>query len=157
MLLAELLTGFRLTTDKKKFKLWKYSFKKVCNVPAQQDCSIEDDFSYLEQKGLLEIGKYDTLIDVLDDVDNEAVKHVKGAMKEIQKRQGTLNSEAVEGRHAKLSKTLFKVFKLRFFLRFNGILANPFLKTKPERFAKCSFKKNVLKVIDSAFLIQHTY
>lgn len=150
------MTGYHLTTDEKKFKRWKFSFKQVCKLPAQQDCSIEDDFSYLEIKGLLEIGNYDTLIDVLDNVDKEAVKHVKGAMKEIQKRQGTLNSEAVEGRHAKLSKTLFKVFKLRFFLRFNSILANPFLKTKPERFAKCSFKKNVLKVIDFGCRISNT-
>lgn len=135
------MTGFNLTKDEKKFKRWKGSFKQVCKLPAQQDCPIEDDISYLEINGLLEIGNYDKLIEVLDNVDKRAVEYVKEAMKEIQKRQGTLNSEAVEGRHAKLSKTLFKVFKLRFLLRFNGILANPFLKTKPERFAKCSFKK----------------
>lgn len=44
---------------------------------------IEDDFFYLEIKGLFEIGNYDIFIDVLDNVDKEVVKYVKGVMKEI--------------------------------------------------------------------------
>lgn len=49
---------------KKKFRLWKSSFKQYCELPAHQDCLIEDDFAYLESKGLLGIGNYDTLIDI---------------------------------------------------------------------------------------------
>lgn len=56
----------------RKFKRWKASLKQFCNLPAQQDCSIEDDFSYLVSKGLLSIGNYDTQIAILEIVDTAA-------------------------------------------------------------------------------------
>lgn len=47
---------------------------------------IEEDFVYLESKGLFGIGNYDKLIDILDYVDKRVVIYVKEVRKEIKRR-----------------------------------------------------------------------
>lgn len=47
---------------------------------------IEEDFVYLESKGLFGIGNYDKLIDILDYVDKRVVIYVEEVRKEIKRR-----------------------------------------------------------------------
>lgn len=102
-LIADLLNRFLMTKDEKKNILWKRSFTQYCEFPAQQDCLIEEDLAYLESQGLLGIGNYDKLIDILDYVDKRAVTYVKEARKEIKRR--SMHSKAGKSRQETLYKT----------------------------------------------------
>ena len=52
-------------------------FRRYCPHPTQFNCSILENFHYLEQKGLLRVGKYDVLKDLFRRVDTTALRDIK--------------------------------------------------------------------------------
>lgn len=108
-LIADLLQIFLMTKDETKIRLWKKTFTQYCKYPAQQDYLIEEDLAYLESKGLLGIGNYDKLIDILDYVDKRAVTYVEEARKEIKRR--SMHSKAGKSRQETLYKTYLTHFQ----------------------------------------------
>lgn len=60
-LLADLITGYFDKYGKAKGNIvrWKMHFRKHCPLPSQQECSVMENFDYLERSGLLAVGKYD--------------------------------------------------------------------------------------------------
>lgn len=83
-LLAKLMTGY-VGEDKtsEMYRKWKLYFKKYCDSSTKKDYSIQDDFNFLEKRGLLRIGQYDVLEDIFNHVDTKAVFEIKLASQMI--------------------------------------------------------------------------
>lgn len=83
-LLAKLMTGY-VGEDKtlEMYRKWKLYFKKYCDSSTKKDYSIQDDFNFLEKRGLFRIGQYDVLEDIFNHVDTKAVFEIKLASQMI--------------------------------------------------------------------------
>lgn len=58
-------------------------FRKYCPLPSQQECSVMENFDYLERSGLLAVGKYDILENIFRFVDDRALRNIKDASQMI--------------------------------------------------------------------------
>ena len=78
-LLADLITGYFGNDGKlcNNAVRWKMHFRRYCPHPTQFNCSILENFHYLEQKGLLRVGKYEVLKDLFRRVDTTALRDIK--------------------------------------------------------------------------------
>lgn len=51
--------------DKNSFMEWKLAFEeKIVDTRVQSECSVLANFNYLKKKGLLKVGKYETLREI---------------------------------------------------------------------------------------------
>lgn len=84
-LLADLITGYfgKDGRSKGNFVRWKMHFRKYCPLPTQQNCSVMENFDYLERNGLLSVGKYDILENIFRFVDERALHNIKDACQMI--------------------------------------------------------------------------
>lgn len=84
-LLSDLITGFfgngGKTVDNNI--RWKMHFRKYCRLPSQQDCDVLQNIIYLEQSGLIGIGKYSVLRHIFRYVDQRALLEIDEASKLI--------------------------------------------------------------------------
>lgn len=65
-LIEELITH-HIGNDRNKnsFTEWKLAFEeKIVDTPVQSECSVLANFNYLKKKGLLKVGKYETLREI---------------------------------------------------------------------------------------------
>ena len=85
-LLATLITG-HIGVDEKAvtYTNWKCHFGKICNEPVQATYTPFENISYLDQKGLIGVGKYDVLIKIFKDYDTSAVGKIEYATETIQR------------------------------------------------------------------------
>lgn len=79
--MADLITGYFDKYGKAKGNIvrWKMHFRKYCPLPSQQECSVMENFDYLERSGLLAVGKYDILENIFRFVDERALRNIKDA------------------------------------------------------------------------------
>lgn len=84
-LLSDLITGYfgngGKTVDNNI--RWKMHFRKYCRLPSQQDCDVLQNIIYLEQSGLIGIGKYSVLRHIFRYVDQRALLEIDEASKLI--------------------------------------------------------------------------
>lgn len=57
-------------------------FRIFCDLPTQQNCSVLENVFYLENKGLLDVGKYDVLQKIFSE-DFEALSEIERVSKII--------------------------------------------------------------------------
>ena len=91
-MLATLITGYfgKDIRTCKYYQKWKVHFRKFCPDPNRVFCSIYEDFQYLEEKGELDIEKYDALETIFSSVDKRAVQYIEDMSKQI---KNTRNDE----------------------------------------------------------------
>lgn len=65
------------------FIAWKTHFKRYCNMPAQEDKGLRSDFSYLERRGLLSVGRYSILNKIFQKFDPRAVSFINKVSEEM--------------------------------------------------------------------------
>lgn len=46
------------------FAGWKIAFGNIADIPVQNNCSVLDNFNYLKKRGLLGVGRYQTLREI---------------------------------------------------------------------------------------------
>lgn len=63
---------------------WKCYFGKICDEPVQATYTPFENMSYLDQKGLIGVGKYGVLINIFEEYDRSAVGKIEYATKTIQ-------------------------------------------------------------------------
>lgn len=69
--------------DKDSFSEWKSAFEeKIVESPVQRECSVNANFNYLKKKGLLKVGKYETLREIFYK-NEEALSAINLASKKI--------------------------------------------------------------------------
>lgn len=90
-LLSDLITGYFGNDGKlcNNTVRWKMHFRRYCPHPTQFNCSILENFHYLEQKGLLRVGKYDVLKDLFRRVDTTALRDIKSTAEMIENIKAT--------------------------------------------------------------------
>lgn len=83
--MADLITGYFDKYGKAKGNIvrWKMHFRKYCPLPSQQECSVMENFDYLERSGLLAVGKYDILENIFRFVDDRALRNIRDASQMI--------------------------------------------------------------------------
>lgn len=64
---------------------WRHQFSTYCKDSKVLSGSIEKDFDYLEEIGVLQIGRYDVLKNIFSLFDVTAVEVIDNASKEIEK------------------------------------------------------------------------
>lgn len=82
-LLAKLINGHvghKENSD--SYVSWKMQFRIFCDLPTQQNCSVLENVFYLENKGLLDVGKYDVLQKIFSE-DFEALSEIERVSKII--------------------------------------------------------------------------
>lgn len=82
---------------------WKMHFRKYCPLPSQQECSVIENFNYLERSGLIAVGKYDILENIFRFVDERALRNIKDASQMI----NAIKSTSSDARGMYLYMTLF--------------------------------------------------
>lgn len=83
-LLAKLINGHvghKENSD--SYVRWKMQFRNFCDLPTQQNGSVLENVFYLEDKGLLDIGKYDVLQKIFSE-DIEALSEIERVSKMIE-------------------------------------------------------------------------
>lgn len=76
-LLAKLINGHvghKENSD--SYVRWKMQFRNYCDLPTQLNGSVLENVFYLENKGLLDVGKYDVLQKIFVE-DNEALTEIE--------------------------------------------------------------------------------
>lgn len=106
-LLADLITGYIGKYGKTKGNVvrWKMHFRKYCPLPSQQECSVMENFDYLERSGLIAVGKYDILENIFRFVDERALCNIKDASQMI----NAIKSTSSDARGMYLYMTLFSL------------------------------------------------
>lgn len=104
-LLADLITGYFGKYGKTKGNIvrWRMHFRKYCPLPSQQECSVIENFNYLERSGLIAVGKYDILENIFRFVDERALRNIKDASQMI----NAIKSTSSDARGMYLYMTLF--------------------------------------------------
>lgn len=98
-LLADLITGYFGKYGKTKGNVvrWKMHFRKYCPLPSQQECSVMENFDYLERSGLIAVGKYDVLENIFRFVDERALCNIKDASQMINAIKSTSSDARANG------------------------------------------------------------
>lgn len=82
-LIAELMVGF--LNDPIAIINWKYQFRNHCSDTTIAGERIYDHFKYLEEEGLIKIGKYDVLRKIFTYINDRAVHFIDIQSEKIQK------------------------------------------------------------------------
>lgn len=83
-LLAKLINGHvghKENSD--SYVRWKMQFRNICDSPTQQNGSVLENVFYLENKGLIDVGKYNVLQKLFSE-DNEALSEIEKVSKLIE-------------------------------------------------------------------------
>lgn len=110
--MADLITGYFDKYGKAKGNIvrWKMHFRKYCPLPSQQECSVMENFDYLERSGLLAVGKYDILENIFRFVDDRALRNIKDASQMINAIKSTSRDARGMYRYT-ISSTCTKIVK----------------------------------------------
>lgn len=84
-LLATLMTGHIGVNERANtYTNWKCHFGKICDEPVQATYTPFENISYLDQKGLIGVGKNEVLIKIFEKYDRSAVGKIEYATETIQ-------------------------------------------------------------------------
>lgn len=108
-LLADLITVYFVKDSKAACNIvrWKMHFRKFCRLPYHQDGDILENFYFLEQTGLLAVGKYDILEKIFYHVDKRALLNIKDASLKINGLKSATNGKKT------LDRTFFAEIRIR--------------------------------------------
>lgn len=80
---SDLITGF--LQKKSHILKWKHQFSVYCKDEEVLSGPIDGHFDFLEETGLIKIGKYDVLKDIFNWFNVKAIEEIDNASKEIEK------------------------------------------------------------------------
>lgn len=84
--MIKLITGYITNKgESDNLTIWKEAFEAyICDYPAQRECTVRENFNFMKRRGLLGVGRYQVLKEVLKE-NYEAVSAIDEALKEMAK------------------------------------------------------------------------
>lgn len=85
-LMIKLMTGIITNKDgSASFTIWKEAFEaRISDLPAQRECTVRENFNFMKSRGLLGVGKYQVLKEVLEG-NYEALSAIDETLNEMAK------------------------------------------------------------------------
>lgn len=75
---------------------WRIYYAKYCPLPADEGKTVLEDLRTLQRRELIDVGRYDVLINIFQKVDTSALPFIKRARDSIQQNRETGRNEQRE-------------------------------------------------------------
>lgn len=97
-MLGDLSTGFFGDSRRVHGNLekWRIYYAKYCPLPADEGKTVLEDLRTLQRRELIDVGRYDVLINIFQKVDTSALPFIKRARDSIQQNRETGRNEQRE-------------------------------------------------------------